>query len=175
MEEEIWKTVIYNGEVYDTIEVSNIGRMRNSKNGRIYKLSLNKTGYYQKTISLGSRTKNKTFYVHKAVAEAFIDNPDNKPIVNHIDGDKLNNNIDNLEWVTSKENVNHALSNGLMGRARGEKICFSKLTEEDVRYIRNHYIPYDELYGAKALAKKFNIDTYTVNNVYYRKTWKHVV
>ena len=48
MEEEIWKTVVYNGEVYDTIEVSNIGRMRNSKNGRIYKLSLNKTGYYQK-------------------------------------------------------------------------------------------------------------------------------
>jgi len=64
--------------------------------------------------------KSKRFSVHRIVAEAFIDNPDNKPCVNHIDGNKLNNNSDNLEWCTHKENTKHAFDTGLSVGMKGE-------------------------------------------------------
>ena len=174
MEEEVWKTVIYNGCIYNNIEVSNIGRLRNSRNGHIYKQTINHEGYYGVCISLGSRSNKKMFKVHKAVAEAFINNPDNKPHVNHKDGNKLNNNANNLEWITNQENIIHARDNGMLHPLAGEQHRFSKLTEEDVRYIRTHYIPKDETYGCKALAKKFNVDHSTISEIYHRKAWKHV-
>lgn len=174
MEEEIWKTVVYNGEVYDRFEVSNTGQLRNTQTGHIYKLCISKTGYWQVCVSLGSRQNKKVFKIHKAVAEAFINNPDNKPHVNHKDGNKLNNNANNLEWMTNQENIIHARDNGMLHPLAGEQHRFSKLTEEDVRYIRTNYIPKDETYGCKALAKKFNVDHSTISEIYNRKSWKHV-
>ena len=174
MEEEVWKTVVYNGKVYDRFEVSNTGQLRNAQTGHIYKLCISKTGYWQVCVSLGSRQNKKVFKIHKAIAETFINNPENKPFVNHIDGNKLNNNINNLEWVTNQENVIHAHKMGLTHPLKGEQHRFSKLTEEDVRYIRTHYIPKDETYGCKALAKKFNVDHSTISEIYHRKAWKHV-
>lgn len=170
----MWKTVIYNGCIYNNIEVSNIGRLRNSRNGHIYAQTINHEGYYGVCISLGGRSNKKMFKVHKAVAEAFINNPDNKPHVNHKDGNKLNNNANNLEWITNQENIIHARDNGMLRQLAGEQHRFSKLTEEDVRYIRAHYIPKDETYGCRALAKKFNVDHSTISEIYNRKAWKHV-
>lgn len=74
-------------------------------------------GYYQ--VNLWINGKYKHYQVHRLVAEAFIPNPENKPQVNHIDGNKLNNDISNLEWVTRSENMKHAFKNGLAKPQKG--------------------------------------------------------
>lgn len=68
--------------------------------------------------------------VHRLVAEAFIPNPENKATVNHKDGNRLNNHVDNLEWMTQKENVQHAVKNDLRGDVSGEKNPMSKLSDK---------------------------------------------
>lgn len=171
---EMWKTAIYNGETYDRFEISNTGKLRNAKTKHIYKLTINKKGYYCVCVSLGSRKNKKLFRIHKLVAEAFIDNPENKPFVNHIDGDKLNNCIDNLEWVTASENTIHAYKHRLSKPVAGEQCGTHKLTEEDVKYIRTHYTPKDKENNFYALARKFNVDHATIIRAYYGKAWKYV-
>lgn len=85
--------------------VSNLGHIARDKTGTILKPWKTKEGYY--TVKLFLNNKAKTVYVHRAVAEAFIENPKNKPQVNHIDGDRGNNCVENLEWVTGFENQKH--------------------------------------------------------------------
>lgn len=92
-------------------------------------------GYLQ--ISLCKGGKKTMWRVHRLVAQAFIPNPENKPQVNHIDGDKANNIVTNLEWNTSEENIRHAHSNGLSNHPKGEDSATAKLTWNDIRYIRN--------------------------------------
>ncbi len=103
-EEEAWKDV----SNYDNYEVSNLGRVRNKKTSRILKAG-DIGGYYSVGLSCG---KTKSYSVHQLVAQAFIPNLENKPQVNHIDKNGLNNKVTNLEWVTNKENSIHR-SNGV--------------------------------------------------------------
>ena len=98
---ETWKKVP--GTQYS---VSDCGQVRNDRTGRIKKQIDNGKGYYK--VDLYSGGVGETRRVHRLVGEAFIDNPDNKPMLNHIDGDKHNNRADNLEWVTNQENMQHA-------------------------------------------------------------------
>jgi hypothetical protein len=86
------------------------GRYANYK-GKLIKKVVNSNGYYVST--LWKNSKSKTVYIHRLVAEYFILNPDNKKFINHIDGNKLNNTIENLEWVTQLENSKHAQQTGL--------------------------------------------------------------
>jgi hypothetical protein len=102
---EEWKDI----QDYENYEVSNLGNVRNKKTGRILK-SYDKGGYA--VVGL-SKTKGKIFQVHRLVCQAFILNPENKPQVNHIDKNGLNNNIKNLEWNTVLENNIHR-SNGVI-------------------------------------------------------------
>lgn len=157
LSEVLWKTLVYNGETFEKFEVSSDGRIRNIKTKRVYKTWINHKGYEQVCVSLGSTGKKKVFKIHKAIAETFIPNPEHKPEVNHKDGNKLNNSVSNLEWVTSVENMRHASNSGLLNPQRGTTHTLSKLTVEDVVYIREHYIPRDSEYGARALGRKFNI------------------
>ena len=93
-----------------------LGNIFNGNTGRILKQKTCKSGYKQ--VCLYMPTGKKSFYVHRIVGECFIDNPDLKPEINHIDGDKGNNRSENLEWVTSSENQQHAFSSGLQSPSR---------------------------------------------------------
>ena len=132
---EVWKSLdgIFDcGEYY---KVSNLGNVvsidREIRNrlikGQDIKLSNDRYGYAK--VKFKNQGKFKNHSVHVLVATVFIDNPENKPQVNHIDGNKLNNNVDNLEWVTGSENQRHAFDTGL--NFKGEKHHNSKLTDKE--------------------------------------------
>ncbi|WP_213020142.1 HNH endonuclease signature motif containing protein [Bacillus sp. RIT 809] len=112
----------------------------------------------------------KHHYVHRLVAEVFIQKEEGKELVNHIDGNKSNNCIDNLEWCTHKENMEHARDKQLL-KVNGENNPMSKLTKEDVEYIRNHFIPRDKEFGCKPLAKKFGVSYQLISLINLRKVW----
>lgn len=131
--DEIWKDIPEYEGVY---QVSNLGRIRsldreityaNRKTGlykgRIMKLKMSKYGYVVFHFSVDN--KKKAISVHRLVAETFIPNPDNKPCVNHIDCNRANNKVSNLEWCTHKENVQHSIKCGTFGgfrkRERGKE------------------------------------------------------
>jgi hypothetical protein len=92
-------------EGFEKYEVSNLGRVRNIKSGRILKPYLNHNGYLMHC--LYGYDKRKCLLLHRIIAIAFIDNHEEKPCVNHIDENKLNNDLSNLEWCTERENVIH--------------------------------------------------------------------
>lgn len=105
---EIWKDTYIYSEQY---QVSNTGTVRNKITGHILKPQLDNKGYFRVRMSL--HDKKATAKIHRLVAVAFIPNPENKPQVNHIDADKRNNDVRNLEWVTNGENQIHAYKMGL--------------------------------------------------------------
>lgn len=108
--------------------------------------------------------------VHRLVATAFIPNPQQKPQVNHIDGNKDNNCVDNLEWVTEKENIEHAIRTGLI--KTGEKSWLSKLTEKQVIKIAKLLV--SNKYTALEICEKCHVSYDTVNDIKRKKTWKLV-
>ena len=115
---EIWKAIEGTNGRY---EVSNTGKVRSlnyNKTGKIKELNqkIDKYGYCIVILHMDKKQKYPT--VHRLVAKAFIPNPDNLPQVNHIDGNKQNNNVDNLEWCTNSENVQHAFDIGLKEKSR---------------------------------------------------------
>ena len=117
--EEQWKTAIYDGIVYEELyKVSNLGRIlslnyRNTGKAELMNPRKRKDGYMQ--VFLSKNREKKLCYVHRLVAETFLENPENKPEVNHIDEDKTNNRVDNLEWKTHKDNLNHGTRNERAG------------------------------------------------------------
>lgn len=107
-----------------TYYITEDGRCFNEKTGKFLKGQVNcKNGYISFMITLPDGSK-KRLYAHRLVALNYIPNPENKQQINHIDGDKLNNNVDNLEWATQEENQQHAIKIGL--RTFSHVFCFSK-------------------------------------------------
>jgi hypothetical protein len=175
MNSEVWKDVKDYEGLY---QVSNFGRVKSlkrewstNKNKRchddiIMKICNLSRGY--QGVPLCKDGKTKTFKVHRLVAIAFIDNPLDKPQINHIDCDKKNNHFSNLEWVTNSENLEHAIENNLRNCARGEKQHLSKLTEKDVKDILNSSL------STVKLGKIYNMDHTTIGDVKSKRTWRHV-
>lgn len=107
---EVWETI----EGYDSYEVSNKGNIHNKKR-KSTNLKPSNRGEYKAISLYNPKTKeDDKKSIHKLVAKAFVDNPDNKPYVNHKDGNKHNNKADNLVWATARENTNHAIQTGLI-------------------------------------------------------------
>lgn len=122
---EVWKGVIYQGVDYSEFyEVSSLGNFRNAKTKRQVKTHVNPKGYLLYVGSLGKRGAQKAFKIHKCVAETFINNPNNLTDVNHIDGNKANNAVSNLEWCTHRENIRHCVD--VLGKLKGKNHVASK-------------------------------------------------
>jgi hypothetical protein len=171
---EIWKPII---GFESSHEISNHGRVRSldritiSKNNKrmpfkgklIQPIILN--GYHD--VKLNHFTHR---LVHRLVAQTFLDNPENKSQVNHIDSNKSNNHYTNLEWNTPSENIAHSVKQGT--HPKGETSGTSKLTEKDILEIfklRIKGLSYEEI------ARIYNIDQSLVPRILNRKLWKHVI
>ena len=149
---EIFKII----QGYTNYEISNYGRVKSTKNSKIkfLKQSINNSGYYDCQLCENAIVKHHR--VHRLVAEHFIDKPGDNYIVNHKDGNKLNNNVVNLEWVTYSENHQHALKNNL--RKTGGDLSFSKPIDQ--YDLSNNLI---KTYGSTSEAsKELNIPDYTI-------------
>lgn len=138
------------------------GQIINKKRGNILKPQLNGKGYLRVCIG------KKLYFVHRLVAEKYIPNPNNLPQVNHKDGNKLNNCVDNLEWVSNQQNRNHAMKNGL--HLFGENCPWSILTEKDVYFILDNY----QKMSIKDLACKFGVNRNTISDIIHGRTWKQL-
>jgi len=169
---EIWKS--FNSEV----DVSNFGNVRtidrkvkyldkyiNAK-GKTLKPAKDKKGYLR--VAFKHLGKHTTFKVHRLVAETFLSNELNKPMVNHKDGNKQNNRIENLEWVTNSENIKHAFDNGLIKAKRSIDSHRTKRTKEQIEQmylLRKLGMSYksiaDKLGVCKSVAMR-NIKSYAI-------------
>lgn len=140
-------------------EVSEEGVVRNIKTHKIIQGGISTSGY--KMVSLYSENKRLHKQVHRLVAINFIENPENKPQVNHIDGNKLNNNVDNLEWVTGKENMKHALELGIYKKYNNQtyKNKFGKEHNRSVKLSCGHEV----YYGYSEASRKTGIKISTIH------------
>ena len=154
---------------YPGVFISDSGIVSNSK-GREIPQSPDGAGYPKASVFLNKKVV--TLKVHRLVAEAFIPNPESKPEVNHIDGDKTNYSIANLEWVTHLENMRHAYVNKLSPQlGKGEDGLRSILTKKDVDFIRANCIKRDKELSMSALAKRFGVSVSCIHLAYHGRNW----
>lgn len=180
MDEEIWKDMVGYEEYF---KVSSLGNIYSKRTNKILKLTKSKTGYLCFSTRLGGReSKAIIFRVHREVAKAFIPIPpelvgyENSNYygvipVNHIDCDKLNNKVSNLEWITYKDNTAHAYSNNLIPKYTSLDHPNFALSEEQVNFIVNNYNPDNRRkFGERALARYLNCDRKSISTVlkYFR-------
>lgn len=160
---EIWENI----ENTNGYQVSTAGQIRRIRNGveEILKPKINDGGYKSYSIPRAC-----TPLVARLVGLAFIPNPDNKPEINHIDTNKQNNNVTNLEWSTKLENMKHAIDCGLI--VRGEKHKSSKLNNISVKKIRRLFAT--GKYTKLGLSKQFNTHRSNIQDIISGKTWSHL-
>ncbi len=157
IDDELFKVI--NG--YEKYMIGNNGNILTIKTNKIKKID-NYLEYSKITLS-DINYKKKNFAVHRLVAEAFIPNPLNKEYVNHINGNKKDNRVDNLEWLTPSENTQHAYNTGLTIPKKGEHSSVSKLTNKEVL----------EIYYAEGM--HIDISCKTVQRIKHKKGWKHLL
>lgn len=151
-----WKTYS------STYSVSEYGDVRNDKTLLILKTETHHKGY----LRVGIHKKRK--FIHRLVALLFVDNPENKPQVNHLDGNKKNNHYTNLDWCTNAENNIHAFSIGLKsyGEANG-KAKLSNIAVEEIKSSKG-------LISAKDLSNKYNVKPITIYKIWSGENRKMV-
>ena len=174
---EVWKDIVGHEGIY---QVSNKGRVKSVErkvkhvDGRVRRLKerilTNKT-YRDNypSVSLWKNNKGKEFNVHRLVAEHFLDKKSEDLIVNHKDGDKRNNDVNNLEWVTYSENTQHAIKTGL--HPIQEDSVQAKLTNAEVAEIKGRLI---EGEFPAEISKDYGVARQTINNIKMGMTWKRI-
>ncbi len=143
--------------------------MKNKLNKEFWCFIHGYDGLYSVSNCRNNTQKHKR--VNRLVAIAFVPNINNKPQVNHKDGNKLNNKIENLEWVTSSENKIHSIEMGLVNASKGEKHWNVKLNIQDVYEIRS-LRKSGGLY--REIAEKFKVNTSTIADIIKKRTWIHI-
>lgn len=167
-----WKQIVIKG--YKTnYMISTDGHVMNITTKKILKNKVSTTGYY--TVCILYKNKRHTRKVYRLVANAFIPNPENKREVNHINGNKLDNRVENLEWATSKENKQHAIALGLYKNAsfntKGSERSSATHTEEDAHKVCQLL----ELgFGITKISRMLNFKYSFINNIKNRNKWKHI-
>lgn len=147
------------------------GRVWSKYRERWLKPNIDAQGYMK--ILLTKNGKQITQRMHRLVAQAFIPNPENKPEVNHKSGIKTDNNINNLEWVTSSENMQHSYNIGTHQKIIGENNFNAKLTNIQVNEIRNNHYKIIQPYKNK-IWEKYGISRINYYDVLKYRTWKHL-
>ena len=176
---ELWKDVDgFNG----WYQVSNLGSVRSCDRliddgrlikGKVLSQETSKDGY--KRVALCRAGKHYKRFVHRLVAAAFVENPNNYPVINHIDQNRLNNVSSNLEWCTVKYNVNYGeRAEKYSNKTHGELHYMHKLSNEDVTSIRSEYQFGKKGFGTESIAKKYGVHRMTVKAIVTGKTWKHL-
>lgn len=182
METEIWKDILGYEGLYQissegrvkTLAKKPVGKLnayqiRRLKKEKILKgATLKGRGNYRQ-IALSKSDIAKTFLIHRLVAEAFLPNPENKPQVNHINGIKNDNRLENLEWCTTFENMAHAVRIGLHSM-KGERHNLSRLKDEDVLRIRE----LGKTKTADEITTLYNVSKSNIAQILCGKTWSHL-
>lgn len=174
---EIWRP-IPGAEGY--YSVSNLGRVRSEplpfkttgrQRGRILKLCLDTKGYPMFRLCIPGK-RSRTVKVHRMVATAFLRPPGPHEQVNHKNGIKTDNHVENLEYISCKENIRHCWRNGLhtADHCAGSKNSNAKLNEDAVKAIRASY----PAISARVLARQYGVTSQAINFVVKRKTWRSV-
>ncbi len=122
-------------------------------------------------VSLFKKGTVKSYRVHRLVANAFIPNPENKPQVNHIDGNKKNNKVENLEWCTASENTHHAYKTGLVCK-KGFNSVGVKLTKKEILEIKT--LLKENKLSQRKIAVIYNVTSMTISNIKRGKTWADI-
>lgn len=171
---EIWKDVVgYEGyyQISNFGNVKSLSRIKLHKGyiplltkEKLMKININKYGYSY--ISLEKNKKQKYCLIHRLVGIAFIDNNKNKTDINHKNGVKHDNRLENLEWLTRKENTIHSAKTGLT--KIGELNYCTKLKNKDVLKIRESSL------STKELSQIYNVSVSTIYNIKSRKKWKYI-
>jgi hypothetical protein len=151
------------GKIFSHGKTLKFGRNERKTMAKEKKQSTHNQGYLRVVLSHGRI--NKGFLVHRLIAMVFLPNPENKPMVNHKDGNKKNNHVSNLEWCTRKENELHAKNHGL--KPSGQRNGSSKITDDDAEYIRKNYI---KRINSNQLSKKFNISREQIQRIANNKS-----
>ncbi len=169
---ENWKKI----QGFEDYSVSDMGRVRRDKDfgntfaGRILKPLKDGNGYHH--VRLMQNNVGKKIRIHRLVAIAFIPNLENKKNVNHIDGNKTNNLLPNLEWASDSENFVHALNNGLVKLPKGEKHKASKLKICDVIQIKD--LLKKQVLTQDLIAQKFRVSQNAISQIKLGKNWAHI-
>lgn len=163
---EVWEDVQRLNGLY---KISNLGNIKHSVRNVIIKGQDNGNGYRQLTIIKNG--KRKVYYIHRLVAETFIPNPNNLPQVNHKNSIRNDNRVENLEWCTGKQNMEHC---SMVGRTtKGEKSGSCKLSNQKVLAIRRLYT-INPKFNKLKIAKKLGVRDTTIHKIIRRQRWNHI-
>lgn len=172
MENEEWRRVVID-DIPFNYEVSNKGRVRKYDTKKLIKGCPTTLGYIRTTITNNDIGYRKTKKFHTLVMDAFVPNVDNLPAINHIDGNKANNELSNLERCTFSHNSKHAFDIGLHSRPKGESNPMSKYTESDIRKVAELLETGKYRYGE--ISEMTGVSRAVITTVANKKHWNHIL
>lgn len=163
-----WRDILDFEHIY---EVSDCGDIRNKRTNLILKHHLDQDGYPR--LEIQDKGRRKKANISRLVLSAFLGYDITKPQCNHINGDRADNRLCNLEWVTAKENIAHSWKHLGRQAPKGTKHYSTNLTEEDVIYIRLQFAQQPRGIG-NILAEKFKVTRATITDICKYRSWKHI-